>query len=196
MSKKLLAVATVAMALAAGASAHAQNLITNGSFESFDAGWADGNFVTGSGFNGITAQDGDLFLGLGCTQTDCTTSQTVSDNAGDTLQLSYFHISDGGTPNDFSALWNGVVIEGSQLLDSPDQRATGWVQYTFNVTATGTDTLTFAGRNVPSWDGVDNVSLTSVAPGVPEPASWALMIGGFGLAGAALRRRRAAAAVA
>ena len=28
--------------------------------------------------------------------------------------------------------------------------------------------------------------------GVPEPASWALMIGGFGLAGTALRRRRAA----
>jgi hypothetical protein len=29
---------------------------------------------------------------------------------------------------------------------------------------------------------------------VPEPASWALMIGGFGLAGAALRRRGAVAA--
>ncbi|WP_394763924.1 PEPxxWA-CTERM sorting domain-containing protein [Phenylobacterium sp.] len=29
--------------------------------------------------------------------------------------------------------------------------------------------------------------------GVPEPASWALMIAGFGLAGAALRRRRTAA---
>jgi probable HAF family extracellular repeat protein len=29
-----------------------------------------------------------------------------------------------------------------------------------------------------------------VTPGVPEPASWAMMIGGFGLAGAALRRRR------
>jgi hypothetical protein len=29
------------------------------------------------------------------------------------------------------------------------------------------------------------------AGGVPEPASWALMIGGFGLAGAALRRRKA-----
>jgi hypothetical protein len=30
--------------------------------------------------------------------------------------------------------------------------------------------------------------------GVPEPAAWALMIAGFGMAGAALRRRRTAAA--
>ena len=29
---------------------------------------------------------------------------------------------------------------------------------------------------------------------VPEPSTWALMIAGFGLAGAALRRRRAATA--
>jgi hypothetical protein len=34
----------------------------------------------------------------------------------------------------------------------------------------------------------------SLPGGVPEPASWALMISGFGLAGAALRRRRAAIA--
>ncbi len=33
-----------------------------------------------------------------------------------------------------------------------------------------------------------------VGGGVPEPASWALMISGFGLAGASLRRRRAIAA--
>ena len=37
----------------------------------------------------------------------------------------------------------------------------------------------------------DNLVL-DITPGtVPEPASWALMIGGFGLVGAALRRRRA-----
>ena len=35
-----------------------------------------------------------------------------------------------------------------------------------------------------------NFALTQVGGAVPEPASWALMIGGFGLAGAALRRRR------
>jgi hypothetical protein len=39
------------------------------------------------------------------------------------------------------------------------------------------------------------LSATFSTGGVPEPTTWALMIGGFGLAGAALRRRRAAAAV-
>jgi PEP-CTERM motif len=33
-------------------------------------------------------------------------------------------------------------------------------------------------------------------PGVPEPATWSLLIGGFGLTGAALRRRRRAAVAA
>lgn len=39
----------------------------------------------------------------------------------------------------------------------------------------------------------DDVTFGSAVPGggVPEPATWALMISGFGLAGAALRRRKA-----
>lgn len=39
-------------------------------------------------------------------------------------------------------------------------------------------------------------SITVTGGGVPEPASWALMIAGFGLVGAAVRRRRAALATA
>jgi hypothetical protein len=42
--------------------------------------------------------------------------------------------------------------------------------------------------------GVDDLTLKT--GGVPEPAEWALMIGGLGLAGATLRRRRAVAATA
>ena len=45
----------------------------------------------------------------------------------------------------------------------------------------------------------DNVHLTAeslVAGAVPEPATWAMMIMGFGAAGAMVRRRRAAVAVA
>ncbi|WP_213981904.1 PEPxxWA-CTERM sorting domain-containing protein [Sphingomonas sp. dw_22] len=42
-----------------------------------------------------------------------------------------------------------------------------------------------------SW-GLDSFKVTAV----PEPASWAMMIGGFGLAGAAIRRRRSKLALA
>lgn len=35
----------------------------------------------------------------------------------------------------------------------------------------------------------------ATGPAVPEPSTWALMIGGFGLAGTALRRRRAAVVI-
>jgi hypothetical protein len=42
--------------------------------------------------------------------------------------------------------------------------------------------------------GLDNIAFdvraTAVAAAVPEPASWAMMISGFGLVGGALRRRR------
>ncbi|MEY2882466.1 MAG: motif, partial [Pseudomonadota bacterium] len=34
----------------------------------------------------------------------------------------------------------------------------------------------------------------AAAPGVPEPASWALLITGFGLVGVSLRRQRPALA--
>lgn len=40
---------------------------------------------------------------------------------------------------------------------------------------------------------MDQVRFAFTSAGVPEPATWALMIGGFGLAGAMIRRRRALA---
>lgn len=48
--------------------------------------------------------------------------------------------------------------------------------------AFGIDDITFGGAGGVTFGGPS---------GVPEPASWALLIGGFGLGGAALRRRRA-----
>ena len=46
----------------------------------------------------------------------------------------------------------------------------------------------------PDFFVMDDVTYN--AGGVPEPATWALMLGGFGLAGVTLRRRRVAVAAA
>lgn len=40
------------------------------------------------------------------------------------------------------------------------------------------------------WQTYDGVQIANVQASVPEPATWAMMIAGFGLAGAVLRRRR------
>jgi hypothetical protein len=48
-----------------------------------------------------------------------------------------------------------------------------------------------------SSNAYSSSTVIATAPGgVPEPATWALMIGGFGLAGASLRRRRAVTSAA
>jgi hypothetical protein len=57
----------------------------------------------------------------------------------------------------------------------------------------GIQSVSFSGTSgTVGFDNFEFGPLTAVAGG-PEPASWALMIGGFGLTGAALRRRRALA---
>jgi len=75
-----------------------------------------------------------------------------------------------------------------------------WTNYTFEFTATeAMSTLFFTNTAGGTSGGIylDNVSIVGPeAVAVPEPATWALMISGFGLAGAALRRRRLAGAAA
>ena len=61
------------------------------------------------------------------------------------------------------------------------------------VTASGTFYgYAFTTNNVLNTVGFESVADRAVTAtqGVPEPASWALMLGGFGLAGTAMRRRR------
>ncbi|MCG2841548.1 PEPxxWA-CTERM sorting domain-containing protein [Sandaracinobacter sp. RS1-74] len=61
--------------------------------------------------------------------------------------------------------------------------ASGWI------TAIGT--VAFGGyEGQPASFGNFTFEGSLTAPGIPEPASWAMMIGGFGLVGAAVRRRR------
>jgi hypothetical protein len=88
-----------------------------------------------------------------------------------------------------SIVFGGLDIHGNPITTE-----------TFTLTgAPGLTTITLgsAFTNIAEfqWTGsaqIDNLVVNDarVTAGVPEPASWALMIAGFGLAGAALRQRK------
>ena len=196
MKNTVFAAAVAAAALvAAGGSQAAPNLITNGSFETGDfTGWtvvdpSNETFVAASGFDGITAEDGNFFAALGAVGLDGTVSQTFTDTAGATYEASFYLASDGDTPNDFSVTGPGSLF----LPEESNIPAAPFGQFFGDFVGSGTDTITFFARNDPGFLGLDNVSVTEIA-GVPEPAAWATMLVGLGLAGAALRRRRTLAA--
>ncbi|HEY3949618.1 PEPxxWA-CTERM sorting domain-containing protein [Phenylobacterium sp.] len=199
MNSKLIAMATVAVALAAGASAHAGELIVNGGFDADNpgaaapVGWTLTQAASGSDFfvgtppffSALSAPNTANFGAFG--DGDDVLSQVIATTAGEDYTFSFDLAHIGLDANDFSASFDGAT-----LLNKVDNADFNFTHFSFAVTATSNaTTVSFAGREVQDWYELDNVSVTSVT--VPEPATWALMICGFGLAGAALRRRRALA---
>ena len=101
--------------------------------------------------------------------------------------------------------WERDLLTGAEPFITPLQTINLDVTTAFNALADGQFYLDF-GRHIPQYftgagyfvmDGVSLQVGDAVAPpgpGVPEPDAWALMILGFGGAGAVLRRRRTAAA--
>jgi hypothetical protein len=120
------------------------------------------------------------------------------DLSRDTFEWSVaFNPANGGTafgdtgfaPGGFINALNGVTY---QELIAGDR---GFVTYSgiFNAGSNGTFTMSFrgvGGGNVNIGPILDNVSVTQGA--IPEPASWAMLIAGFGLVGAVQRKRKTA----
>lgn len=72
---------------------------------------------------------------------------------------------------------------------------TGWYTETATFTATSTsEYLAFMAKGTPNGEPpfslLDNVSLKATSSAVPEPATWAMMLCGFGAIGFAMRRNR------
>jgi hypothetical protein len=103
--------------------------------------------------------------------------------------LTFQYSSDGGAT--FSDL--GVVL----TTPPGDAGVFHTISGSFVVPTAGTLRLQIGSGN--DFAGGNDFAIDNIvvqAAGVPEPASWALMITGFGLAGATLRRRRAVAVAA
>ena len=144
-------------------------------------------------FGSVIAAEGSYY---GFVQSDGTLAQsftaTASGNATvtwvDTNRAGYFGTTYGGLQSYNVSVFDGV---SSLAIGSFGADIGPWVARTssvFALTGGTTYSLRFTGLSqVDSTVLIDNVSLATEA--IPEPASWALMIAGFGLIGAAMRRR-------
>jgi len=196
----------------APAPAFAAELIVNGSFENPTVsppccntvppdslpGWTatpNVNVVLGtfSSTNGNLAFDGNQYLDLVGQGGTGSISQTFATNAGSRYNLSFVYSHNLFNPAVTSA---SASLSVGNLLDTISH-STGsnanldWTNYFATFTATGSSTtLNFTNLTGGLNEGVllDAVSIQAV----PEPATWAIMILGFGAIGLQIRRRRTA----
>lgn len=168
------------------------NLLQNGDFSSHSTvGWCfSGNdnltFVVGNGFAGYKTPDGQNFVYEGPVGSDGVLSQAFSDTAGGMLTITGWVAGNGSNPSSFK-----VAVDGRDVLTSyeggvPKQ---GFSEFSVTAPASGFDVLSVGFHNDPSFDAFTDFSVTENTSSVPEPASWAMMILGMGIAGLGLRRR-------
>lgn len=128
-------------------------------------------------------------------------SENVVVHAGTTYTYSFWARQADGASNSNPVLHFSVNGTGLGDLAVSSGSSDGWQQKTGTYTAmtSGAVTLAVADTNssVPYNDfALDDISFTGATTGtVPEPASWALMLAGFGVVGGVMRRRATAASV-
>ncbi|MFA7439790.1 MAG: PEPxxWA-CTERM sorting domain-containing protein [Sphingomonadaceae bacterium] len=97
-----------------------------------------------------------------------------------------------------SPLWTNTAFNGPVFTGAAIGRITGVSLVSTNLVGFDASRVSVAGNELRiNWAGLQYNSDTEISLAfgmVPEPATWAMMISGFGLVGFAARRRRAALA--
>ncbi|MBA4010251.1 MAG: hypothetical protein C0481_00155 [Phenylobacterium sp.] len=183
----------MALALAPGAADAATNLVVNGGFEAGDySGWTTNAVSYPQTIVSHTVQEGTYSAQMeGYSFGPNTLSQVLATASGQSYALSFWYNAQGNSANGFNVTWNGVSI-----FSVTDQVTTGFQQISAVVMGSGSDALVFTAYNDRYNTFVDNVSVSTPLSPVPEPATWAMMIVGFGAAGAMIRTSRRRSVVA
>lgn len=166
----------------------------------FEGGMLDG--FAASGDTGTTSMLGSynayqgkffayLYAGLG-TGVYSTLTRSFTLKAGQTLAGHVGFEAQDYLPYDDDAYLsvNGTNLFAASVGTVGDYGASGWRGFSFTAPTAGTYTLQLGVRNnldngFSSFAVLDDVSTSAV----PEPATWAMMLAGFGAVGFALRRR-------
>ena len=194
--RRALAAGAVAMAMAMATSAQASQIIYNLSFSGPMDNLA-GMITTDGTIGGIFAAN---IVAWSFTETGTAPHTLSSADAGSGYQCF-------GTSGCFTATATTLSFNfGTMIANDPFanfESLGSVVQFTATIqSAPGSQILSQSPgspgsfpRTVQHYYGPTSDQIGAAAPvAVPEPASWALMIGGFGLAGGMLRRRRMAVA--
>jgi hypothetical protein len=190
--KTLAAGIAVALAVSAGGAGTAQaamNLVTNGGFETGDfTGWTTNEVSYPQYIVTTPVQEGTYAAQIAGFEYDPDTlSQVITTTIGQYYRLSFWYFQDEATPNGLGVTWNGANI-----FSATDELVAGYQNVIADVLGSGSDALVFSAYNDPAFTYLDNVSVAAV----PEPGTWTMIILGFGMLGATVRRRRQRAATA
>ena len=164
---------------------------TGGEFFSITDQGGPGSYSLTQSFTLATAQSVKISFQMFANNQAGVTFTNGRDYATQPNQNAVVDLLVGGADPFSEALGDVVSVlygPGSDSFSNPNP----WSSYSSTLSlAAGTYTLRFAETDNQSFfqHGVDNVSVLTT---VPEPASWALMIGGFAMVGAASRRARRA----
>ena len=166
----------------------AGNLVKNCGFETGDfSDWTVTHAAGGIlavGIDPLVIHSGFFVAAFGAEgATDDSISQVLSTTAGHDFHLSFFLANFGPAPAgeaDFRASWDGTTVFSASTF------AFAYTQFSFVVPGTGSDTLQFAGRNLPEFYALDDIVVTPV----PEPSTLSLVGLGMLLVSALLWRKK------
>ncbi len=152
--------------------ARGANLLINGDFETCDlTGWSltGDTSTTGINLSGGFSHGGSCHMSFGAEEGDSVLTQSaqIMTTPGAVCTFSFWlRNSDTQNDNDFSASWDN----GAPLVSLVDADPFDYKQYTFTVTGTGSDNITFRARNAAEFYDLDDVSVECAQPAPAAPA--------------------------